>query len=511
VRREEFMMVSLRFVGLGAFALALVFPVAASADGGGLESLKGVKAPLPNNLGKFVVDRDMAKVLGKALFWDEQAGGDGAVACASCHWSAGADTRSTNTVNPHGNGVFEAVAGAGEDLSPAAFPIANDDVSGSQGVSSHTFTGLSGGPVDDGIALDDPTFGELRRVTGRNTPSNINAAFNEVQFHDGRAAKVFNGVNPAGTGDPDAKVWMVRKDGTLGQTKVRLDPASLASQAVGPPNNAVEMSFDGRTWPELGRKMLGLQPLALQDVAADDSILGPFADGGSGLDVSYADLIRASFSPRFWDSAELIDGFTLMEQNFTLFWGLSIMLYETELISDDSPFDNGALTASQSLGMEVFMDSDCDSCHRDPEFTAASLLNGSNGNTFAYIGVRPVAEDTGKAGTLGEIKVSTLRNTELNGPYMHNGGFATLRQVVDFYDRGGDFPNDELDPLGLSEGEKVALVDFLLSLTDERVRFGRAPFDHPQLHVPNGPTLDALGAGGGAPVGAFLGLSPHTP
>jgi cytochrome c peroxidase len=97
----------------------------------------------------------------------------------------------------------------------------------------------------------------------------------------------------------------------------------------------------------------------------------------------------------------------------------------------------------------------------------------------------------------GAFKAPQLRNVELTGPYFHNGGTLTLRQVIDFYTRGGDFPitnaahrdfllvNLDLEAQSnLSEEEKVALVDFLLELTDERNRFDRAPFDHPQVIVP---------------------------
>ena len=76
---------------------------------------------------------------------------------------------------------------------------------------------------------------------------------------------------------------------------------------------------------------------------------------------------------------------------------------------------------------------------------------------------------------------------------MHSGGQGTLLQVVEFYNRGGDFADENIDhldadiqPLGLSNSEKLALVEFMLSLTDERVRHRRAPFDHPQLFIPNG-------------------------
>jgi hypothetical protein len=89
--------------------------------------------------------------------------------------------------------------------------------------------------------------------------------------------------------------------------------------------------------------------------------------------------------------------------------------------------------------------------------------------------------------------VPGLRNVELTAPYFHNGGQLTLRDVVDFYNRGGDFAENNIDnldgdihPLGLSEEEKTSLVAFLVSLTDDRVRYERAPFDHPQLFVTNG-------------------------
>jgi hypothetical protein len=84
------------------------------------------------------------------------------------------------------------------------------------------------------------------------------------------------------------------------------------------------------------------------------------------------------------------------------------------------------------------------------------------------------------------FKTPTLRNVELTAPYFHNGGKLTLRQVVDFYNRGGDFPGGVLAALNLSEDDKQALVEFIKGLTDERVRYERAPFDHPQLFYPDG-------------------------
>jgi cytochrome c peroxidase len=103
----------------------------------------------------------------------------------------------------------------------------------------------------------------------------------------------------------------------------------------------------------------------------------------------------------------------------------------------------------------------------------------------------------------GAMKVPTLRNVELTGPYFHNGGQATLEQVIAFYNRGGDGAGTEaanttgfgpyatnrapgVMPLHLTAADQAALVAFLKALTDERVRWEKAPFDHPALLVPNG-------------------------
>src|SRR3954447_458104 len=68
-------------------------------------SLKRVSIPQPTNLGRYVKDQAALVVLGKALFWDMQAGSDGRQACASCHFHAGADHRAQNQLsNP--TGVF---------------------------------------------------------------------------------------------------------------------------------------------------------------------------------------------------------------------------------------------------------------------------------------------------------------------------------------------------------------------------------------------------------------------
>ncbi|MGV2339755.1 MAG UNVERIFIED_CONTAM: DUF642 domain-containing protein [Planctomycetaceae bacterium] len=62
--------------------------------------LESIPVPLPATLGSYIANQPAAVALGKALFWDMQAGSDGRTACATCHWHAGADIRFKNTVHP---------------------------------------------------------------------------------------------------------------------------------------------------------------------------------------------------------------------------------------------------------------------------------------------------------------------------------------------------------------------------------------------------------------------------
>src|SRR5262249_58584523 len=67
-------------------------------------------------------DKDAVIALGKSLFWDMQVGGDGIQACASCHFQAGADVRTTNQLNPGHNGAFN-VGGPNHAFTAADFPF----------------------------------------------------------------------------------------------------------------------------------------------------------------------------------------------------------------------------------------------------------------------------------------------------------------------------------------------------------------------------------------------------
>ncbi|MEP7309474.1 MAG: cytochrome c peroxidase [Acidobacteriota bacterium] len=533
--------------------------VAVTAQRGGIASLKGVEIPHPADAARYVADPQALVVLGKALFWDVQVGSDGRTACATCHFHAGADHRVTNQIA--GPATSTAPARPNTTLSIGDFPFhtfanPNDngsevtrhrrEVVGSAGVVQRTFVAVTDNGALD-VGADTGGSGvftlsglKVRQVTSRNAPSVINAVFNLRNFWDGRANDTFNAATPFGAADARARV-LVAVGGTLSPEIVRLDASSLASQAVGPPLNALEMSFDGRTWTHLGRKMFTLTPLARQTVAGDDSVLGPSANvGGTGLrpDVSYVALIRASFQPSYWSSPAVIDAdgrvlvavgeptgnreFNQMAYNFGLFFGLAVQAYESTLVSDDTPVDlfldgdAGALTDIQQQGLNEFRSggSQCTQCHQGPELSAAGVTTASRSNSldpravgFFRTGVSAIEDDPGAAGldgsgaplfpaapgsrASGAFKSPGLRNVELTGPYFHTGGAATLEQVLEFYARNGDVPGGgNLGPgmgnIRLNQQERGQIVEFLKALTDDRVRFERAPFDHPSLCVPVG-------------------------
>ena len=526
------------------FLLAATCVLAQRGGGGGgganppVVSLKTVAVPKPTGLDQYVQSQDALVALGKTLFWDMQVGSDGRTACATCHFHAGADHRLNNQLSG-------AAATINTQLTAADFPfhqlsnpnnnnsaIVRDTrmVAGSMGVVEKTFLNITLGSITDGASTMSftspfqPDGVHVRQVTSRNSPSVINAVYNVRNFWDGRASNIFTGATPFGDSDTGLHAVAYR-NGVLEREAVRIDNASLASQAVGPALNAVEMSWAGRTWERLAHKLLGLRPLGRQKVALDDSVLGAMANpNGNGLrdDVNYPAMIRAAIRSEYWSAPNPATGANQMEKNFGLIWGLAIQAYESTLVANDSRVDQflegrtAALTALEVQGLQEFRNgrAQCTNCHNGGELSAAGFTNLArrNGNVatannagFFRIGVTPIAEDAGiggqddfgvpllpqQAGARGTFKVPGLRNVEFTGPYFHNGGQATLEQVVQFYARNGDFPaGGNLGPgigaIRLGQGDQTSLVAFLKALSDDRVRFQQAPFDHPSLCVPNG-------------------------
>lgn len=739
----------------------------AGANNGGSASLRGLRdlpqplamkqIPLPPNLGDFVSDFDAAVRLGKAFFWDIQVGSDGMTACASCHWHAGADVRAKSQLSPGHDSAFQTLptgqGGNNYTVKSGDFPFTeradpNDHDSSivrdindrltSSGIQHRQFTGCSSGVgQEQGNVVVDPPFNlngsNVGRVEPRNSPTVINAIFNVRSFWDGRADQTFNGVNIWGARDPNAKVLQKQPDGSLAWVNVLLEKAALASQAVGPALSDFEMSYAGKSLPELGMKMILARPLKDQYIDPTDVHFGSLSDypnRGMRPEITYADLIRAAFHDKWHGGRQVINGHTHMENNFSLFWGLAILCYESQLVSDDAPFDRyaagdlTAMTEEQIEGMKIYNTGGaaCSACHAGSEFAGATWsqvaqegvvermatlgsvahgietfttfpdlaqnmlsfdprgaqisvvtptgevvaygnIPGAPGNCvaeefdatlipgpaaplppvnsqleaafdvvvtvetfegalpgglchvdlavemkwgndpalpaglypilvngqqigvltmgtaqpngvydvgFYNLGVRPTYEDIGggavgpfgplsvverlKAGdphvqqwsptpgvsagettiTMGTFKTPSLRNISLTGPYFHNGGAATLEQVIQFYARGADFaelnaPNLDEDVDGVGSirnkpAKQAALTAFLRdALLDERVAKRSGKFCTPSLPLKDGylgnefmvvdnglgeavpfiNELPATGALGGAPFKSF--------
>lgn len=161
----------------------------------------------------------------------------------------------------------------------------------------------------------------------------------------------------------------------------------------------------------------------------------------------------------------------------------AVASFERTLTTNDSPFDRfvrgelGALTPEQRRGFNLFRSgrTRCFECHGLPTFANPD---------FKIIGVPdadPSQPDYGRFEvTKGEgnkfaFKVPTLRNVVLNAPYMHNGKFKTLEEVLDFYAAGGGpgvgfkdaKVDDKIHTYSITSEEKQDLIAFLCSLTDE--------------------------------------------
>jgi cytochrome c peroxidase len=166
------------------------------------------------------------------------------------------------------------------------------------------------------------------------------------------------------------------------------------------------------------------------------------------------------------------------------------------------PVNFANFTAQERLGRQIFLgqvgDATCVNCHGTDNFVPNNVFNNGLENPYVDKGIGAL---TGLPQDEGEFKVPSLRNIELTAPYMHDGRFATLEQVVEFYNSGvvahpnlsgplraGPPPPPGAPPppvvplrLNLSNDQKAALVAFLKTLTDTSVTTDpkfQDPFDY---------------------------------
>jgi cytochrome c peroxidase len=411
------------------------------------------------------VDEAAAVALGKALFWDMAVGSDG-MACASCHFSAGADLRVKNQLSPSGRDPVVPAPfyepspsgpprGPNYKLTPGDFPFhqladpfdpnaavlyTSDDVTASAGSFGGAFQSVSPTNSNDTCVRQPDAFFHVggigvRQVMARNAPTVINAVYSFRQFWDGAANNVFNGSSAWGDRDPDAGVWVVTGPGSVEKQRLALINASLASQALMPPESSVEMSCANRRFPDLGRKLAQRAPLASQQVHWEDGVLGVLANSTpgnlhNGLATTYQALVTQAFAPRYWSHAGTVDGgpYTQLEANFGMFFALAIQLYETTLVSDQSPFDlsatdaNGVpidLSPSAQTGFQTFRTSHCNLCHIGPVFTSAALVTNAE-----LVEQNPLVfgDETNAVSTTRNV---VIRQSFFGGAAFTDTGFAT--------------------------------------------------------------------------------------
>ena len=260
---------------------------------------------------------------------------------------------------------------------------------------------------------------------------------------------------------------------TVYNTAFNADESGLAS-AFG------FLAYDG--------KARGLEELVVTPIANRFEMRGDAYPEESALDSvvarlraipEYVQLFQEAFPAEATQTAgtAVIDGFT---------YGRALAAYVRELVTRNSPFDryvrgdDGALSDEQKSGLGLFFTrAKCSTCHNGPMLSDYQFIR--QGVPQAGVGKahgddRGREEFTGNSIDRHKFRTLTIRNVELTAPYMHDGVFDTLEEVVKFYNDGAQprhpFVTDDVmdpvlvEPLGLTDEEISAIVEFMKSLTD---------------------------------------------
>ncbi len=288
------------------------------------------------------------------------------------------------------------------------------------------------------------------------------------------------------------------------QAKGFADGKALPEGSTGDivPRNAMSLAnvayFPTYTWANPNLELLeqqarvpifGEHPVELGATGHEDEILARFA-----ADADYQERFAAAFpgetDPTTFDNIVF-----------------AIASFERTLISGNSPYDDylyganaSAISPAAKRGFELFFSErlECYHCHAGLNLAAAFFALDSSQRELAFFNTGLYNIDgagaypepnvglyafTGEATDMGRFRASSLRNIEVTGPYMHDGSIKTLEEVIDFYAAGGRELTEGAhigdgrespykDPLvrgfELSEGEKLDLLAFLHSFTDQQ-------------------------------------------
>ena len=223
------------------------------------------------------------------------------------------------------------------------------------------------------------------------------------------------------------------------------------------------------------------------------------------------------FRDAFPEEAAQVEGAAIIDSSR---YGRAIGAYERELVTRNAPYDryvNGddnALSDTQKKGLELFYTkAKCAECHSGPMFSDFRFIVQGVPQEGGGKGVI-IGDDTGREEHTKELadryafRTLTLRNVELTAPYMHDGVFESLEEVVRFYNDGAqprhpDVSDDLIDPilvesLGLTDEEINAVVEFMKGLTDPGTALDPFLLTVPEK-VPSGlmPVFGVEGVGSG--------------
>ena len=341
----------------------------------------------------------------------------------------------------------------------------------------------------------------------------------DFAFADGRQFGV--GVSGVGLG-PDRVLSVSAVTGDPIPVESRSSPTifnTAFAAAEGQPSHLAPMFWDGRA--------VGLEGQATMPIPSRTEMRGDAFPGGDeqAAAVTLDSIIArvrgipeyvAQFRSAFPDEAAQTELDAAVIDSSSL--ARAIAAYERELVTRNAPFDrfvagdDGALTAQQREGLESFFTTaKCFICHRGPMFSNFQFM--VTGVPRAGPGASVLAgDDTGREEHTGRpsdryrFRVPTLRNVALTAPYMHDGVFATLEDVLRFYNEGTPRHDrvtvDDLEvvmqqPPGLTQTEVASIIAFLESLTDAGTQLEALLLSVPAT-VPSGLTpVFGLGAATG--------------
>ena len=210
----------------------------------------------------------------------------------------------------------------------------------------------------------------------------------------------------------------------------------------------------------------------------EDQTVGPI-ENPVEMDIPLSEVVRRlNAHPQYRQFFVSLFGHQADKQSIAI----AISTYENSLSTSNTAFDNymngkdtTQFTAAAKRGRNIFnVKGKCFDCHFGPDFTVdqfknIGIFNGKNINDSGRFVVTRNLND------IGRFKVPGLRNIALTAPYMHDGRFKTLKEVIDYYDEPDKFISNSINrdtllkkPLALTTQEKQDLEAFLVSLTDKQ-------------------------------------------